>query len=104
MSRPRSSASFRGREHAATFHPDLRVHKILFLQMQKTGRPVYDAIIVGLGGMGSATVFQLASRKQCVLGIEQFTSPHNRGASHGKTRIIRQSYYEDPAYVPLLLR
>ena len=54
--------------------------------------------------MGSATVYQLALRRKRVLGIEQFTSPHAHGSSHGKTRVIRQSYYEDPAYVPLLLR
>jgi sarcosine oxidase len=65
---------------------------------------IYDAIVAGLGGMGSATAYQLALRGKKVLGIEQFTSPHNKGASHGKTRVIRQAYYEDPAYVPLLLR
>lgn len=65
---------------------------------------IYDAIVIGLGGMGSATAYQLATRGKRVLGIEQFTPAHNKGASHGKTRVIRQSYYEDPAYVPLLLR
>lgn len=64
----------------------------------------FDVIAVGLGGMGSATGCQLAARGKRVLGIEQFTPAHDQGASHGKTRIIRQSYYEDPAYVPLLLR
>jgi sarcosine oxidase len=64
----------------------------------------YDAIVLGLGGMGSAAAYQLAARKKRVLGIEQYTSPHNQGSSHGKTRVIRQAYYEDPAYVPLLLR
>jgi len=64
----------------------------------------YDAIVIGLGGMGSATAYQLAARGKRVLGIEQFTPAHTKGASHGKTRVIRQSYYEDPAYVPLLLR
>lgn len=64
----------------------------------------YDVIVVGLGGMGSATACQLAARGKRVLGIEQFTPAHSQGASHGKTRVIRQSYYEDPAYVPLLLR
>jgi sarcosine oxidase len=64
----------------------------------------YDVIVIGLGGMGSATAYQLALRQKRVLGLEQFTASHNKGASHGKTRVIRQSYYEDPAYVPLLLR
>ncbi|MBF2072640.1 MAG: N-methyl-L-tryptophan oxidase [Synechococcales cyanobacterium C42_A2020_086] len=64
----------------------------------------YDAIVIGLGGMGSATAYQLAQRGKRVLGIEQFTSPHERGSSHGKSRIIRQAYFEHPAYVPLLQR
>jgi sarcosine oxidase len=61
-------------------------------------------IIIGLGAMGSATALELASRGHRVLGFDQFTSPHNRGSSHGQTRIIRKSYWEDPRYVPLLLR
>lgn len=64
----------------------------------------YDVLILGLGGMGSATAYQVASRGRRVLGLEQFTAAHDRGSSHGRTRVIRQSYYEDPAYVPLLLR
>jgi len=39
-----------------------------------------------------------------VLGLDQFNPPHDRGSSHGQSRVIRQAYYEDPAYVPLLLR
>ena len=64
----------------------------------------YDVIIIGLGGMGSAAAYQLARRGQRVLGIERFTPAHNQGSSHGKSRVIRQAYFEDPAYVPLLLR
>lgn len=64
----------------------------------------FDVIVIGLGGMGSAAAYQLARRKQRVLGLEQFTAPHDRGSSHGKSRIIRQAYFEDPIYVPLLLR
>ena len=64
----------------------------------------YDVIVLGLGGMGSAAACHLAARGQRVLGLEQFTSPHDRGASHGATRVIRQSYFEHPSYVPLLLR
>jgi len=65
---------------------------------------VFDTIIVGLGGMGSATAFQLAARGQRVLGLDQFTPPHPHGSSHGQSRVIRQAYFEHPAYVPLLLR
>lgn len=64
----------------------------------------YDAIVVGLGGMGSATIANLAARNARVLGIEQFTPAHSRGSSHGQSRIIRQSYFEHPNYVPLLIR
>jgi len=64
----------------------------------------YDVIIIGLGGMGSAAAYHLARRGQRVLGLEKFTPAHDKGSSHGGSRIIRQSYFEDPAYVPLLLR
>jgi len=65
---------------------------------------IYDVIVAGLGGMGSATAYQLAGRGKRVLGLEKFTPAHDRGSSHGRSRIIRQAYFEDPAYVPLLLR
>ena len=60
-------------------------------------------IVLGLGGMGSAAAAHLARRGADVVGVEQFTPAHDRGSSHGDTRIIRQAYFEDPAYVPLLL-
>ncbi|MCB9849237.1 MAG: N-methyl-L-tryptophan oxidase [Phycisphaerales bacterium] len=62
----------------------------------------YDAIVLGLGGMGSAALYHLARRGLRVCGIEQFTAAHDRGSSHGHTRIIRRSYFEHPAYVPLV--
>jgi sarcosine oxidase len=65
---------------------------------------IYDAIVAGLGGMGSATAYQLAGRGKRVLGLERFHPAHDKGSSHGRSRIIRQAYFEDPAYVPLLLR
>lgn len=64
----------------------------------------YDVIVVGVGGMGSATAFELARRERSVLGLERFDIPHDRGSSHGHTRIIRLAYYEDSSYVPLLRR
>lgn len=64
----------------------------------------YDAIVIGVGGMGSAACHQLARRGARVLGLEQFPLVHDRGSSHGETRIIRQAYFEHPDYVPLLLR
>lgn len=63
--------------------------------------PHYDAIVLGLGAMGSATVMELARRGHSVLGIEQYNIGHDRGSSHGQTRVIRKAYFEDPAYVPM---
>jgi len=65
---------------------------------------VYDVIVIGVGGMGSATLFHLARRGKKVLGIEQFDVPHQLGSSHGVNRIIRLAYAEHPSYVPLLRR
>ncbi|HEV7536153.1 MAG TPA: FAD-dependent oxidoreductase, partial [Acidimicrobiia bacterium] len=64
----------------------------------------FDVIVVGLGGMGSAAACHLARRGQRVLGLDRHPPGHDRGSSHGGSRIIRLAYFEDPAYVPLLLR
>src|SRR5579884_1871769 len=64
----------------------------------------FDAIVVGVGGMGSAAVYHLAKRGKRVLGLERFDVPNDQGSSHGITRIIRLAYYENPSYVPLLRR
>jgi sarcosine oxidase len=64
----------------------------------------YDIAIAGLGGMGSAIAAHCATRGASVIGLEQFGPAHDRGASHGKTRMIRQAYFEDAAYVPLVRR
>lgn len=64
----------------------------------------YDVIVIGVGGMGSATAYHLARRGQRVLGLERYDVPHEMGSSHGVTRIIRLAYYEHPSYVPLLRR
>ncbi|HLW60034.1 MAG TPA: N-methyl-L-tryptophan oxidase [bacterium] len=68
------------------------------------GTGEYDAIVVGLGGMGSAAAYHLARRGARVLGLEQFGPAHDRGSSHGGTRVIRQAYWEGPDYVPLVLK
>jgi sarcosine oxidase len=54
--------------------------------------------------MGSAAAYHLASAGLRVLGLERFHPPHDRGSSHGRTRIIREAYFEHPAYVPLVQR
>lgn len=64
----------------------------------------YDAIVVGVGGFGSAALYHLARRGQRVLGLERFDVPHDLGSSGGVTRIIRLAYYEHSSYVPLLRR
>jgi sarcosine oxidase len=64
----------------------------------------YDAVVVGVGGMGSAALYHLARRGKRVLGLERFDLLHDRGSSHGLTRIIRLAYFEHPDYVPLLRR
>lgn len=64
----------------------------------------YDVIVVGLGAMGSAAIYQLAKRGARVLGLDQFHSPHNLGSSHGGSRITRQACHEGPEYTPLALR
>jgi sarcosine oxidase len=65
---------------------------------------MYDVIVLGLGGMGTAAAAALARRGRRVLGLEQFTPAHDRGSSHGHTRVIRTAYFEHPAYVPLVRR
>ena len=64
----------------------------------------FDCIVLGVGGFGSGTLFHLARRGARVLGIERFGVAHDRGSSHGQTRIIRKAYFEHPDYVPLLHR
>jgi sarcosine oxidase len=64
----------------------------------------YDAVVVGVGTMGSAALYHLARRGCRVLGLEQYDVPHELGSMHGETRIVRLAYHEHPAYVPLLLR
>lgn len=64
----------------------------------------FNTIVIGVGTMGSAACYYLARRGQRVLGLERFDIPHDMGAHHGFTRIIRLPYYEHPSYVMLLKR
>ncbi len=64
----------------------------------------FDVAVIGLGAMGSAALFNLARQGRRVIGIEQFEPGHDRGSSHGESRIIRLSYFEHPSYVPLVRR
>lgn len=65
---------------------------------------MHDVIVLGTGGVGSAALYHLAKRGVRVLGLDRFPPGHDRGSSHGQTRVIRQAYFEHPDYVPLLLR
>lgn len=64
----------------------------------------YDVVICGLGVTGSAALYHLARRGVRVLGLDRFAAGHDRGSSHGETRIIRLAYFEHPSYVPLVRR
>jgi sarcosine oxidase len=64
----------------------------------------YDAIVIGVGSMGSAACYWLAKRGYKVLGLEQFEIPNEQGSHAGQSRIIRKAYFEHPDYVPLLER
>jgi sarcosine oxidase len=86
---PKSGNRFSEKDHAQTKNLDMN-H--------------YDVVVCGLGVMGSAALHQLARRGQRVLGIERFAPGHDRGSSHGATRIIRLAYFEHPSYVPLVRR
>jgi sarcosine oxidase len=63
-------------------------------------RERFDYVVIGLGGLGSAAAWELASRGHRVLGLERFELGHARGASHDTSRILRHSYHT-PAYVRL---
>jgi len=65
---------------------------------------VHDVAIVGLGAMGSAAASELARRGADVIGFDRFAPPHAWGSSHGDSRIIREAYFEDPVYVPMVQR
>ena len=64
----------------------------------------WDVVVVGLGAMGSAALYQLSKRHGRVLGIDSFEPPHERGSSHGETRITRRAIGEGMQFVPLALR
>lgn len=64
----------------------------------------FDFAVIGLGAMGSAAAAALASRAGSVVAFDRLAPPHTLGSSHGRTRIIREAYYEHPLYVPLVRR
>src|ERR1041384_3872856 len=64
----------------------------------------FDVGIVGLGAMGSMAALELARRGRRVIGFDRLHPPHVFGSSHGKSRIIREAYFEHPQYVPIVQR
>src|ERR1051326_3280543 len=64
----------------------------------------FDAIVIGVGSMGSSACYHLAKRGYKVLGLEQFDITHEYGSHAGQSRIIRKAYFENSDYVPLLNR
>ena len=63
---------------------------------------MHDALVVGLGAMGSAALYHLSARGGRVVGVDRFAPPHTLGSTHGRSRIIREAYFEHPSYVPLV--
>ena len=64
----------------------------------------YDLIVVGLGAMGSAALYQAAKAGAKVLGIDRFAPPHQMGSTHAETRITRLAVGEGPEYLPFVAR
>jgi sarcosine oxidase len=69
-----------------------------------SARAAADVLVVGLGAMGSSAAYHLAARGARVVGVDRYAPPHTHGSTHGRTRIIREAYYEHPVYVPLVQR
>ena len=63
-----------------------------------------DVIVLGLGVTGSAIACEAARRGMSVVGLDRYAPPHAFGSSHGESRIIREAYFEHPAYVPMVRR
>ncbi len=81
------------------------ISKPTFFVLSKSSMQTnFDAIVIGFGAMGSASVYQLAKRGVKVLGIDQFSPPHIYGSTHGETRITRLAIGEGAEYVPLVMR
>ena len=78
------------------------------VQRQKVIRPgmakKFDTIVIGLGAMGSAALYQLAKKGSKALGLDQYSPPHVYGSTHGETRVTRLAIGEGSHYTPLVQR
>jgi sarcosine oxidase len=63
-----------------------------------------EVAVIGLGAAGSAATLALARRGVSVVGLDRLVPPHPFGSTHGRSRVIREAYYESPVYVPLVQR
>src|ERR1700685_707511 len=64
----------------------------------------YDLIVVGLGAVGSAALYQSALLGARVLGIDRFHPPHEFGSSHGEPSITPPAVGEGAEFVSLGVR
>jgi sarcosine oxidase len=62
----------------------------------------YDLAVAGLGAMGAAVAWRASKRGLTVVGLDRYHPPHALGSTHGRSRIIREAYYEHPQYVPIV--
>lgn len=63
-----------------------------------------DVAVIGLGAVGSATLYRLARAGAKVVGIDRYHPPHTMGSSHGESRITRLAVGEGADYAPLVRR
>jgi len=92
------------RQSDTTSQPELAFQISNLKQDSLMASETCDVIVIGCGGFGSSAMYHLTRRGRKVIGIDRFAPPHNRGSSHGETRLIRKAYFEHPNYVPLLHR
>jgi sarcosine oxidase len=64
----------------------------------------YDCAVIGLGAAGSAALSALARAGVSVIGLDRHDPPHDKGSSHGETRLLRTAYSEGAFYVPMIRR
>lgn len=62
----------------------------------------YSVVVIGLGVVGSASLWRLSCSKVDVLGVDSAAPINLFGSSHGGSRIFRRAYWEGTSYLPLL--
>ena len=96
--------SYRPHRHFASVGPGaIRIVEVIAAPRHAAGTDRPRVVVVGAGVMGAAAAWRLAQRGADVTLLEQFGPGHERGASHGSSRIFRLAYAE-PEYVRLAQR